>query len=86
MNKAHKKRVKAQYDKTIRPRIFFEDDHVLVYDQGKDTLGAGKFKPIWYDPYIVKNVLNKGVYELVDSEGNVLLEPKNGLFLKNYYA
>lgn len=86
MNEAHKKRVKTQYDKSVRPQIFSEGDLVLVYDQDKDTLGAGKFKPMWYGPFIVKRVLEKGSYELVDFEGNKLEEPRNGLYLKKYFA
>ena len=31
-NEAHKRHVKLQYDKSIRPRIFSEGDLVLVYD------------------------------------------------------
>eukprot|EP00253_Pinus_taeda_P028203 PITA_28203 len=54
MNEAHKKRVKTQYDKSVRPRVFSEGDLVLVYDQDKDALGAGKFKPMWYGPFIIK--------------------------------
>eukprot|EP00253_Pinus_taeda_P022667 PITA_22667 len=46
VNEAHKKRVKTQYDKAVRPRVSSEGDLVLVYDQDKDTLGAGKFKPM----------------------------------------
>ncbi len=75
LNEAHKKRVKTQYDKAIRPRFFSEGDLVLVYDQDKDTLGAGKFKPLWYDPFIIKRVLTKGLYELIDFKGNKLAEP-----------
>ena len=37
-------------------------------------------------PYVVKCVLEKGAYELVDYEGKALAEPKNGLYLKKYYA
>ena len=44
INEAHKKRVKTQYDKVVRPRVFTEGDLVLVYDQDKDTLGVDKFK------------------------------------------
>ena len=43
VNEAHKKRVKTQYDKAVRPCVFSEGDLVLVYDQDKDTLGSGKF-------------------------------------------
>jgi hypothetical protein len=52
-NEAHKKCVKAQYDKSICPRVFSEGDLVLVYDQDKDALGVGKFNPMWCGPYIV---------------------------------
>jgi hypothetical protein len=85
-NEVHKKCVKSQYDKSIHPRVFFEGDLVLVYDQDKEPLGVGKFNPMWYDPYVVRWVLEKGSYELMDYEGNVLSEPRNGLYLKKYYA
>ena len=77
-NEAHKHRVKIQFDKSIRPRVFSEGDLVLVYDQVSDTLGAGRFVAMWYEPYIVKCVLDKGSYELQDYEGNCLREPKMG--------
>jgi hypothetical protein len=50
------------------------------------VLGAGKFEPMWRGPYIVRRVLEKGVYELVDYDGIPLIEPRNGLYLKKYYA
>ena len=40
---AHKKHVKAQYDRIITPHVFSEGDLVLVYDQANDKLGAQKF-------------------------------------------
>jgi hypothetical protein len=85
-NEAHKKRVKCHYDRSVRPWIFFEGDLVLVYDQDKDPLGLRKFKPMWFGPFIVKEVLKKGTYRLVEFEGKSLAEPRNGLYLKKYYA
>jgi hypothetical protein len=85
-NEAYKKQVKCQYDRSICPQIFSENYLVLVYDQDKDLLGVGKFKPIWLIPFIVKEVLEKGAYHLVDFEGNALAEPRNGLYLKKYYS
>eukprot|EP00253_Pinus_taeda_P005253 PITA_05253 len=73
--KAHKKRVKAQFDKNVKPRVFSEGDLVLLYDQDSDKLGAGKFEPLWMGPYIVKRVLAKGAYELVDYDGIPLSQP-----------
>eukprot|EP00253_Pinus_taeda_P017156 PITA_17156 len=83
---AQKKRVKNHFDHTIHPRSFVEGDLVLLYDQVNDKLGVGKFEPMWHGPYIVKRVLQKGAYELIDYEGNPLDNPRNGLYLKKYYA
>jgi hypothetical protein len=63
----------------VCPIVFSEGDLVLVYDQDKCPFGAGKFKPMWFRPFIIKKVLEKGAYELVDFEGSVLPGPKNGL-------
>jgi hypothetical protein len=85
-NKAHKKKNKCQYDRSVHPRIFSEGDLVLVYDQDKDPLGEGNLKPMWFGPFIMKEVLNKGTYHLVDFEGKSLVEPRNGIYLKKYYS
>ena len=85
-NEAHKNRVKIQYDKSVKPRIFSEGELVLLWDQDKELLGAGKFKSMRLGPYVVSKVLKKGAYELTDFEGNKLPEPRNGLYLKKYYA
>ena len=82
----NKRRVKVQYDKSVHPRVFSEGELVLLWDQSKEPLGGGKFNPMWHGPYIVKCVLEKGAYELVDYEGTALVEPRNGLYLKKYYA
>ena len=66
----------------MHPRVYSKGDFVVVYDQDKDTMGEGKLEPLWYGPYIISKVLQKGAYELVDYEGNRLLRPQNGLYLK----
>eukprot|EP00253_Pinus_taeda_P011946 PITA_11946 len=85
-NEAHKKRVKAQFDKNVKPRVFSEGYLVLLYNQESDKLGARKFKSLWMGPYIVKHVLSKEAYELMDYDGIPLAQPRNGLYLKRYYA
>jgi len=85
-NEAHKKWVKIEYDKSVKPWDFTEGDLVLLYYQDKEPLGPGKFKSMWIGSYIVSRVLKKGAYELTDYEGNKLVEPRNGLYLKKYYA
>ena len=82
----HQKHIKKRYDREVRPRTFLEGDLVLVYDQDKDALGARKFELLWYGPYIISKVLQKGAYELVDYEGNKLVRPWNGLYLKQYFT
>jgi hypothetical protein len=68
-NEADHKQIKSQYDKSIHPQTFAEGDLVLVYDQSHDKLGTGKLEPLWHSPYIVKCVLHRGAYELVDHDG-----------------
>jgi len=85
-NEAHKRWIKSQYDKSVKPRIFSEGDLVILYDQDNESLGPRKFKSMWISPYIVSRVLKKGAYELKDYEGNKLAEPRDGLYLKKYYA
>ena len=86
VNEAHKKHVKAQYDKSIQPSAFNEGDLVLTYDLRYDKLGKGKFEPMLYSPFIISKVLEKGAYELVDYDGIPLGKPRNGLYMKRYYA
>ena len=85
-NEAHKKHVKAKYGNSIQPRVFNEGDMVLTYDQRHDKLGKGNFESMWYGPFIVNKVLEKGSYELLDHDGIPFGKPHNGCYLKMYYA
>ena len=85
-NEAHKKRVKARYDKSVQPHVFNEGDLVLTNDQRYDKLGKGKFESMWYGPFIISKFLEKGAYELIDYDGIPSGKPHNGLYLKRYYA
>ena len=58
----------------------------MTYDQRNDKLGKGKFDSMWYGPFVISKVLEKGAYELVDYDGIPLGKPRNGLYLKRYYA
>eukprot|EP00253_Pinus_taeda_P033308 PITA_33308 len=69
------KKSKTHFDQTVHPHSFVKGDLVLLYDQVNDKLGASIFEPMWHGPYIVKSVLQKGVYELIDYEGNPLDKP-----------
>ena len=39
-NEAHKRRIKAQYDKNVQCRIYSEGDLFLLYDQEADLIGT----------------------------------------------
>ena len=41
---------------------------------------------MWYCPFVISKVLEKGAYELIDYDGIHLEKPRNGLYLKRYYA
>ena len=43
VNKHH---IKVQYDKSVCLMRFSEGDLVLLWDQAKEPLGAGKFNPM----------------------------------------
>jgi hypothetical protein len=75
INDTYQKILKNQYDKSIQPHVFIEGDIVLVYDQDHDKLGVGNLEPMWHKPYIIKCVLHKDSYELVDCDGISLGEP-----------
>ena len=74
-NEAHKRRIKVQYDRNVNPHIFSEGDLALLYDQEADLMGTRKFEPLWHGTYIVKRVMDKGTYELVDYDGISLAQP-----------
>jgi hypothetical protein len=86
VNETHPKQMKCQYDKFFHNHTFAEGDLVLIYDQAHDKLGTSKLEPLWHGPYIVKHVLHRGSYELVDYDRISLGEPHNGIYLKKYYA
>ena len=70
----------------FQPCAFNEGELVFNYDQRYDKLGKEKFESMWYGPFIISKFLEKGAYELVDYDGIPLGEPRNGLYLKRYYA
>jgi hypothetical protein len=82
----NKRCVKVQYDNFVYPWLYTKGELVLLYDQTKEPLGAGKFKPMWHGLYIVRRVLEKRAYELEYYEGTMLAKLENGLYLKIYYA
>ena len=49
-NEAHKKIVKAKYNKNFKSCTFSKGDLILVYEQEHHKLGFRKFEPMWHGP------------------------------------
>ena len=77
---------KSYYDSCVHPRTFNGGDLVLVYDHDNDKLGKGKFESMWYGPYVIHRCLGKEAYTLIYFDGQLLENPRNGLYLKRFYA
>lgn len=59
---AHKRQVKAQYDKKVKPHSYQEGDLVLFYDKKHDLLGAITLQTLWLGPYVAKKIpLKRGI-------------------------
>ena len=86
MIKAAKIWSKSHYDSHVHPRTFSVGGLVLIYDQDIDNIGKGKFYSMWYDPYFIHICLEKAAYLLAESNGHLLKNPPNGLYLKRFYA
>jgi len=46
----------------------------------------GKFQPKWEGPFVVESVYSNGAYGLITPDGDTLMIPINGRFLKKYYS
>nr|POF26997.1 hypothetical protein CFP56_40363 [Quercus suber] len=50
----------------------------------EESLGS-KFALSWVEPYLIKEANDSGYYRLATTEGESLMEPINGKWLKLYY-
>jgi len=44
-----------------------------------------KFQPKWEGPFVVESVYSNGAYRFITPDGDLLMMPNNGRFLKEYY-
>ena len=49
-NEVHNNRVKKQYEKFVKRRIFFEGELVYLWDQDIEPVVVIKFKSMWLGP------------------------------------
>jgi hypothetical protein len=51
---------------------------------GVHVADLGKFSSTWEGPFLIKRILGKGAYQLMDKDGDVHQHPIHGQWLKKY--
>ncbi|XP_049378225.1 uncharacterized protein LOC125843016 [Solanum stenotomum] len=73
------------YNKKVHPRHFEVGQLVLKRSLPHQEEAKGKFSPNWQGPYLIKEVLSKGVLHLTDVEEKITCIIVNADAIKRYY-
>ena len=75
------------FNKKVKERTFKKGDLVLAIRRPMVMTHKtkGKFQPKWEGPFVVESVYSNGAYHVITLDGDTLLMPINGRFLKKYY-
>ena len=75
------------FNKKVKQRAFRKGDLVLAVRRPMIMTHKtkGKFQPKWEGPFVIETVYSNGAYRLTTAEGDLLMMPINGKFLKKYY-
>lgn len=68
---------KSWHDRHIKQSAFKIDDLVLLYES-KFTKFPGKFQMNWLGPYSLKEITDRGTFQLVKLNGELFLRKFNG--------
>ena len=83
---AYQARMARAYDKMARIRQFTQGELVLVLRRPIIGRHIGpKFQSNWEGPYVIEKVFDGGAYQLVNQDGERVMPPINGRYLKKYY-
>ena len=82
-SRLYKEKTKRWHDKKILPKDFVVGQQVLLFNS-KLRLFPGKLKSRWSGPFTVVQVLDRGVIELENDEGQRF--KANGQQLKHYWS
>ena len=76
------------YGRTTKEMVFAEGQLVLktANHVRQGMVGPSKFSPKWEGPFVVREAHASGYYHLAQMNGNDLMDPINGKWLKQYYA
>jgi len=80
-------RITRAFNKKVKERTFKKGDLVLAVRRPMVMTHKtkGKFQLKWEGPFVVESVNSNGAYRLITSDGDTLMMPINGKFLKKYY-
>ena len=80
-------RITRAFNKKVKARTFKKGDLVLAVRRPMVMTHKtkGKFQPKWEGPFVVESVYSNGSYRLIIANGDTLMMPINGRFLKKYY-
>ena len=80
-------RISKAFNKKVKQRVFQKGDLVLAVRRPMIMTHKtkGKFQPKWEGPFVIETVYSNGAYRLMTSDGDLLMMPVNGKFLKKYY-
>ena len=78
--------VKWWFEKRATIKAFRISDLVLMWDKVREKLGSHtKIQCLWIGPYQIVEILVENTFRLGTLDGEFLLFPINGKFLKHYF-
>ena len=83
IDKAQKNQ-KETYDRKHLPEELPVGTEVLLENTAQQQRKGGKMDPVWLGPYTISKSMGKGVYELKNSDGEVLKKKANINWLKKF--
>jgi len=79
-------RISRAFNKKVKERTFKKGDLVLAIKRPMVMTHKtkGKFQLKWEGQFVVESVFSNEAYRLINPEGDILMMPINGKFLKKY--
>jgi len=80
-------RISKAFNKKVKQRVFQKGYLVLAVRRSMIMTHKtkGKFQPKWEGPFVIEIIYSNRAYYLITPDGDTLMMPINGRFLKNYY-
>ena len=79
--------ISKAFNKKVKQRVFQKGDLVLAVRRPMIMTHKtkGKFQPKWEGPFVIETVYSSEAYRFMTPDGDLLMMPINGKFLKKYY-